>query len=64
MCHGQPVLPHLKISSLLDLWLRTSSTPKKVKTFVGEAAKDYVMVLSYLRKSPTSTPAPTLTPAP
>ncbi|KAK9735319.1 hypothetical protein RND81_04G198600 [Saponaria officinalis] len=50
MCHGQPVMPHLKLSSLLDLWLRTSSTPKKVRTFVGDSAKNFVMALSYSRK--------------
>ncbi|XP_074311444.1 E3 ubiquitin protein ligase DRIP2-like isoform X1 [Silene latifolia] len=54
MCHGQAVMPHLKLSSLVDLWLRTSSTPKKVKTFVGGSAKDFVMVLSYSRKVASS----------
>lgn len=49
-CLGQPVLPHLKISSLLDVWLHSSSTPKKVRTAVGESAKEFVMVLSYSRK--------------
>ncbi|KAL9235116.1 hypothetical protein vseg_009909 [Gypsophila vaccaria] len=50
MCHGQPVMPHLKLSSLLDLYRRALSTPKKVRTFVGDSAKDSVMVLSYSRK--------------
>ncbi|KAK9732832.1 hypothetical protein RND81_04G025600 [Saponaria officinalis] len=50
MCHGQPVMLHLKLRSLLDLWLRTLSTPKKVQAFVGDSAKDFVMVLSYSRK--------------
>ncbi|KAH9622590.1 hypothetical protein KSS87_004968, partial [Heliosperma pusillum] len=54
MCHGQAVTPHLKLSSLVDLWLRTSSTPKKVRTFVGGSAKDFVMVLSYSRKVASS----------
>ncbi|XP_074292677.1 E3 ubiquitin protein ligase DRIP2-like [Silene latifolia] len=50
MCHGQPVMPQLKLSSLMDLWLRTSVTPKKVRSFVGQSAKDFTMVLSYSRK--------------
>ncbi|KAH9603944.1 hypothetical protein KSS87_023548, partial [Heliosperma pusillum] len=50
MCHGQPVMPQLKLSSLMDLWIRTSVTPKKVRTFVGQSAKNFTMVLSYSRK--------------
>ncbi|KAL9233235.1 hypothetical protein vseg_008259 [Gypsophila vaccaria] len=54
MCHGQPVMPHLKLSSLLELWLRTASTPKRVRAFVGDSAKNFVMTLSYSRRAAVS----------
>ncbi|XP_021854555.1 E3 ubiquitin protein ligase DRIP2 isoform X2 [Spinacia oleracea] len=50
LCQGQPVLPHLQLSSLLDAWLSTSSSEKKIQTSVGDSAKEFVMVLSYGRK--------------
>ncbi|KAL2942495.1 E3 ubiquitin protein ligase DRIP1 [Bienertia sinuspersici] len=31
MCEGQPVMPHLKLSSLLEAWLRTSSTQRRYR---------------------------------
>ncbi|CAO2837090.1 unnamed protein product [Amaranthus hypochondriacus] len=49
LCQGQPVMPHLTLSSLLDTWLQNSSS-QKVHTSVGDSAKDFVMVLSYARK--------------
>ncbi|KAM7252033.1 hypothetical protein ACFE04_023916 [Oxalis oulophora] len=50
MCRGQSVLPTLQLHDLVDLWLRTASTTKRVPASVGGSAKDFVMVLSYCRK--------------
>ncbi|KAL6989478.1 RING-type E3 ubiquitin transferase [Sarracenia purpurea var. burkii] len=50
LCRGQPVLPTLQLRSLVDLWLQTASTSKRVPATVGSSAKDFVMVLSYSRK--------------
>ncbi|CAO2833019.1 unnamed protein product [Amaranthus hypochondriacus] len=55
LCQGQPVMSNLKVSSLLDAWVQTSSS-QKIHTFVGDSAKEFVMVLSYARKV-TSPPA-------
>ncbi|GMH11309.1 hypothetical protein Nepgr_013150 [Nepenthes gracilis] len=51
-CQGQPVLPNLQLRSLLELWLRTAPSSKRVRTAVGNSARDFVMVLSYSRRVP------------
>ncbi|BAT94966.1 E3 ubiquitin protein [Vigna angularis] len=51
MCRGQAVLPSLQLHNLVDLWFRTASTSKRIPTSVGSSAKDFVMVLSYCRKT-------------
>ncbi|XP_045795061.1 E3 ubiquitin protein ligase DRIP2-like [Trifolium pratense] len=51
MCRGQPVLPSLQMHNLVDLWFCTSSTSKKLPASVGSSAKDFVMALSYCRKT-------------
>ncbi|GMH07810.1 hypothetical protein Nepgr_009650 [Nepenthes gracilis] len=49
-CQGQPLLPSLQLRSLLDMWLRTAApTSKRVRTAVGNSAKEFVMVLTYSR---------------
>lgn len=50
-CRGQPVVSNLAVHSLVDLWLRTS-TSQRVAATVGNSAKDFVMVLAYARKVP------------
>ncbi|KAK4785777.1 hypothetical protein SAY86_002466 [Trapa natans] len=50
LCRGQPVLPTLQLHHLVDLWIRTSGTSKRVTATVGTSAKDFVMVLTYCRK--------------
>lgn len=50
MCQGQPVIPTLQLHNLVDLWLRTATTSKRVRASVGTSAKDFVMVLSYSRR--------------
>ncbi|XP_047315245.1 E3 ubiquitin protein ligase DRIP2-like [Impatiens glandulifera] len=49
-CQGHSVLPTLQLQNVLDLWLQTSPTSKKVSASVGSSAKEFVMVLSYSRK--------------
>ncbi|XP_014514668.1 E3 ubiquitin protein ligase DRIP2 isoform X2 [Vigna radiata var. radiata] len=51
MCRGQAVLPSLQLHNLVDLWFRTASTSKRIPASVGSSAKDFVMVLSYCRKT-------------
>lgn len=52
MCHGRPLLPSLQLHNLVDLWYRTASSSKKLfPASVGSSAKDFVMVLSYSRRS-------------
>lgn len=51
MCRGQSVLPTLQLHNLVDLWFCTASTSKKLPASVGSSAKDFVMALSYCRKT-------------
>ncbi|CAI8615566.1 unnamed protein product [Vicia faba] len=51
ICRGQPVLPSLQMHNLVDLWFCTASTSKKLPASVGSSAKDFVMALSYCRKT-------------
>ncbi|GAB4855391.1 hypothetical protein Ancab_024014 [Ancistrocladus abbreviatus] len=55
-CQGHSLLPNLQLRSLLDLWLQNAPTSKRVRTTVGNSAKEFVMVLSYSRK--VSVPRP------
>ncbi|KAK3024581.1 hypothetical protein RJ639_044323 [Escallonia herrerae] len=50
-CQGQPLLPTSQVQNLVDLWSRKASKPKRVTTSVGSSAKDFVMVLSYARRT-------------
>lgn len=52
-CKGKPVVPTLALHNLVGMWLREASS-KRVAASVGISAKDFVMVLSYARKLPTS----------
>ncbi|XP_058737972.1 E3 ubiquitin protein ligase DRIP2-like [Vicia villosa] len=52
-CMGQPVLPTLKLHSLVELWLdSTASASDRIPAIIGSSAKDFVMVLAYARKTP------------
>ncbi|KAA8548735.1 hypothetical protein F0562_000419 [Nyssa sinensis] len=44
---GQPVLPSFLMRNLIDMWSQTQSTSRRVRTYVGSSAKDFVMVLGY-----------------
>ncbi|XP_051142263.1 E3 ubiquitin protein ligase DRIP2 [Andrographis paniculata] len=48
-CMGQPVIPTLMLSNLVDLWLQNPT--RRISATVGSSAKDFVMVLSYARKT-------------
>ncbi|KAK4757020.1 hypothetical protein SAY87_007147 [Trapa incisa] len=50
LCGGRPVLPTLQLHNLIDFWLGTAATSKRVTTSVGTSAEDFVMVLTYCRK--------------
>ncbi|KAI3990962.1 hypothetical protein MKX01_026146 [Papaver californicum] len=49
-CQGQPVLPHLQLHNLMDLWLKTSTASQRNPVSLGTSAEDFVMVLAYSRK--------------
>ncbi|KAL0865367.1 hypothetical protein Bca101_044485 [Brassica carinata] len=49
-CMGEAVTPALKLHRLVDLWLQRSSKRQRVDASVGSSAKDYMMVLVYVRK--------------
>ncbi|RZC62598.1 hypothetical protein C5167_024372 [Papaver somniferum] len=49
-CQGQPVLPHLQLHNLIDLWLKTSTASQRNPVSIGTSAEDFVMVLAYSRK--------------
>ncbi|KAG4908381.1 hypothetical protein JHK85_057886 [Glycine max] len=47
---GRALLSSLQLRNLVDMWLHT--VPKnKIQTFVGSSAKDFIMALSYGRKT-------------
>nr|AFK41188.1 unknown [Lotus japonicus] len=48
-CRGQSLLPSLKPHNIVDLWLCTTPSSKKIRASVGSSAKEFVMVLSYSR---------------
>ncbi|RAL43476.1 hypothetical protein DM860_012617 [Cuscuta australis] len=52
-CMGQPIVPTLQLNSLLDMWLQMASA-ERVSVAIGSSAKDFVMVLAYARKVPSS----------
>lgn len=47
---GQPVMPTLQLSSLLEMWTQSVSSAERITVTVGSSAKDFVMVLTYGRK--------------
>ncbi|XP_057960367.1 E3 ubiquitin protein ligase DRIP2-like isoform X2 [Malania oleifera] len=50
MCQGQALLPTQQLHNLVDLWVSTVPTSKRVQASAGSSAKDFVMVLSYRRR--------------
>ncbi|XP_068634294.1 E3 ubiquitin protein ligase DRIP2-like isoform X3 [Aristolochia californica] len=50
-CRGERVVPSMTLHTVIELWLR-ASTSQRVAAAVGTSAKEFVMVLSYSRKSP------------
>ncbi|KAJ9182212.1 hypothetical protein P3X46_006233 [Hevea brasiliensis] len=49
--HGQPVLSTLQLHHLVDWWLQMAPSSERIQTSVGSSAKEFVMVLSYGRKT-------------
>ncbi|KAG9452541.1 hypothetical protein H6P81_005445 [Aristolochia fimbriata] len=49
-CQGERVGPSMRLHTVIELWLRASTT-QRVAAAVGTSAKEFVMVLSYSRKS-------------
>ena len=47
---GRALLSSLQLRNLVDMWLQTV-TKNKIQTSVGSSAKDFIMVLSYGRKT-------------
>ncbi|GAB2235192.1 hypothetical protein Droror1_Dr00027685 [Drosera rotundifolia] len=47
---GQPLLPSLQLQSMLQLWLQTAPSSKRIQTTVGSSGKEFVMVLNYSRQ--------------
>ncbi|KAG8658641.1 E3 ubiquitin protein ligase DRIP2 isoform X2 [Manihot esculenta] len=49
--HGQPVLSTLQLHHLVEWWLHMAPSSERIETTVGSSAKEFVMVLSYGRKT-------------
>ncbi|XP_028751422.1 E3 ubiquitin protein ligase DRIP2-like [Neltuma alba] len=47
---GKPLLPSLQLKHVAEMWLETVPKSEKIHSFVGDSAKEFVMVLSYGRK--------------
>ncbi|CAH9073832.1 unnamed protein product [Cuscuta europaea] len=54
-CMGQLVAPTLQLNNLIDQWIQMSSSGSdKLSVKIGTSTKDFVMVLVYGRRLPTS----------
>ncbi|XP_076914922.1 E3 ubiquitin protein ligase DRIP1-like [Bidens hawaiensis] len=50
-CMGQPLVPTLSLGNLMDMWLQKQPTSQKIAVIVGSSAKEYMMEISYARKT-------------
>lgn len=57
-CMGKPVVPTLQLHNLIELWLQAH--PDIITTKVGSSAHEYVMEISYAKKTSTLSPSPIL----
>ncbi|KAI9123301.1 hypothetical protein K1719_006190 [Acacia pycnantha] len=49
---GKPLLPSLQLKDVVEMWIKTvPKSDEMIHSFVGDSAKDYMMVLSYSRKA-------------
>ncbi|CAI9297299.1 unnamed protein product [Lactuca saligna] len=63
-CMGQPLVPTLLLGNLMELWLQTQPTSQTLSVIIGSSAKEYMMEISYARKTPALIPIPIPTPVP
>ncbi|XP_027367103.1 E3 ubiquitin protein ligase DRIP2-like [Abrus precatorius] len=49
-CMGHPVVPSLQVQNLIELWVDTASTGRRIPATIGSSGKDFVMILTYGRK--------------
>ncbi|KAI7750251.1 hypothetical protein M8C21_015960, partial [Ambrosia artemisiifolia] len=50
-CMGQLLVPTLLLGNLMDMWLQKQPTSQKISVIVGSSAKEYMMEISYARKT-------------
>ncbi|KAI3801039.1 hypothetical protein L1987_29140 [Smallanthus sonchifolius] len=50
-CMGQPLVPTVLLGNLMDMWLKKQPTSKTISVIVGSSAKEYMMEISYARKT-------------
>nr|XP_043620868.1 E3 ubiquitin protein ligase DRIP2 [Erigeron canadensis] len=50
-CMGQPLVPTLLLGNLMELWLQKQPKSQTVSVIIGASAKEYMMEISYARKT-------------
>lgn len=50
-CMGQPLVPTMVLGNLMERWLQTQPTSQTVSVIIGSSAKEYMMEISYARKT-------------
>lgn len=50
-CMGQPMVPTMLLANLMELWLQKQPTSQTVSVMIGSSAKEYMMEISYARKT-------------
>ncbi|KAI3741916.1 hypothetical protein L1987_59595 [Smallanthus sonchifolius] len=50
-CMGQPLVPTVLLGNVMDMWLQKQPTSKTISVIVGSSAKEYMMEISYARKT-------------
>ena len=48
---GKPLVPTLQLKDVAAMWLEAMPKSRKIHSFVGNSAEEFVMVLSYGRKA-------------
>ncbi|KAD3068595.1 hypothetical protein E3N88_36475 [Mikania micrantha] len=51
-CMGQTLVPTVLLGNLMDMWLQKQPTSQTISVLVGSSAKEYMMEISYARKTP------------
>ncbi|KAL8192089.1 hypothetical protein R6Q57_028210 [Mikania cordata] len=50
-CMGQTLVPTVLLGNLMDMWLQKQPTSQTISVLVGSSAKEYMMEISYARKT-------------